>query len=87
MKTAEAVLKMFFAQALLLSPRAYFFCRPERSEGSLGTCAPWDDIPKRRPERSEGRRPERSEGCLVIARQDNKKDARYDKKWGLGRTR
>jgi hypothetical protein len=76
---SEAVLRMFFMQALLLSPRAYFFvapnppnpfcrpeptflsprgvsrgvprhlrasggqggkCRPERSEGSLGTCAP-----------------------------------------------
>jgi len=49
------------------------FCRPERSEGSLGACAPRDDIPKRRPERSdEGRRPERSEGCLANARQDKK---------------
>jgi len=27
-----------------------------------------------------GRRPEGSEGCLAIARQDNKKDARQDNK-------
>jgi hypothetical protein len=26
-----------------LSPRAYFFCSPERSEGSLGACAPRED--------------------------------------------
>jgi hypothetical protein len=58
-----------FMQALLLSPRAYFFCRPERSEGSLGTGVPREDIP--------GRRPERSERCLANARQD-KKDARQD---------
>jgi hypothetical protein len=38
-------------------------CRPEASaEGSLGTCVPRDDIP--------GRRPERSEGCTACARQD-----------------
>lgn len=30
---SEAVLRMFFMQALLLSPRAYFFCRPERKQG------------------------------------------------------
>jgi hypothetical protein len=56
-----------------MSPRASFFCHPEAlAEGSH----PWG----RRSERSEeGRRPERSEGCLAIARQDNKKDARQDK--------
>ena len=38
-------------------PPSPFFCRPEaQAEGSLGTCVPRDDIP--------GRRPERSEGCL-----------------------
>jgi len=26
-----------------MSPRASFFCRPERSEGSLGTCMPRED--------------------------------------------
>jgi hypothetical protein len=46
-----------------LSPRAPFPCRPEASaEGSLGACAPRDDMP--------GRRSERSEGCLAIAQQD-----------------
>jgi len=30
-----------------------------------------------------GRRPERSEGCLAIARQDSKKDARQDELGGL----
>gem|GEM_PF-6105368 len=72
----EAVLKMFLRkpsscppETPSLSPRAYFFCRPERSEGSLGAYAPRDDkkgsvprddIPGRCPERSEeGRRPER----------------------------
>jgi len=55
-------------------------CRPAASaEGSLGACVPQDDIPKRRPERSEGRRPERSEGCLAHARQDKKRT--------LGRTK
>ena len=41
------------------------FCHPERSEGSLGACAPRDDIP--------GRRPERSERCTACARQDKKR--------------
>jgi hypothetical protein len=60
-----------------------FFVAPSVSEGSLGTCVPRDDFPKRRSERSEeGRRPERSDGCLAIARQDNKKDARQDKVGG-----
>jgi hypothetical protein len=47
-------------------------CRPEAlAEGSLGAYAPRDDMPGRRPERSEkGRRPERSEGCTACARQD-----------------
>ena len=36
-----------------MSPRASFLCHPERSEGSLGAYAPWDDIPGHRPERSE----------------------------------
>ena len=65
-------------QALLLSPQALFFVAqspffvtPSVCEGSLGACAPRDDIP--------GRRPERSERCLANARQD-KKDARQDKK-------
>ncbi len=40
------------------------FCRPEGREGSLGACAPRDDI--------TGRRPERSEGCTACARQDKK---------------
>ena len=58
---SEAVLKMFLckpscchSEPTFLPPLAYFFCRPERSEGS----PPW------------GRHPERSEGCLANARQD-----------------
>jgi|GEM_PF-1959632 len=56
-------------------------CHPEpQGEGSLGACAPRDDIPGRCPERSErGRRPERSEECLAIARQDKREVARQDK--------
>ena len=56
-KVNEAVLKMFFVQALLLSPQAYFFVAPSpflsprasffvapsASEGSLGACAPRED--------------------------------------------
>jgi hypothetical protein len=72
------------APSLFLSPEPPFFCRPERSEGSLGACVPRDDIP--------GRRPERSEGCLANARQDRVgrgclANARQDKKWALGRTK
>jgi hypothetical protein len=65
---SEAVLRMFFMQALLLSPRAHFlsprasflsprasfFVSPSASEGSLGTYAPREDIAIRHPERSEG---------------------------------
>ena len=69
---------MFFVQALLLSPQAYFFCRPEpffvapsASEGSPGTGVPREDKKKSAPrEDIPGRRPERSEGCLAIARHD-----------------
>jgi hypothetical protein len=30
-----------------MSPRAYFLCRSERSEGSLGACALWEDRVRR----------------------------------------
>ena len=61
-----------FEKSSFCHPEPLFFCHPEASaEGSLGACAPREDIPGRRPERSEeGRRPERSEGCLAIARKD-----------------
>ena len=62
---------MSLKDLLFVTPSLSFFVTPSVCEGSLGACAPREDIPGRRPERSEGgRRPERSEGCLAIARKD-----------------
>jgi hypothetical protein len=61
-KTSRDAVPNEVRDARLALGRTGWDVAPSASEGSLGACAPRDDIP--------GRRPERSEGCTACARQD-----------------